>query len=195
MQQLAAQAFAAGYWEPPIDPVIEQNGLFYDFGCIPTEPSSRFCPITLLDDSYKYVQLAVRPEWVAAPVDAFAVLEGLATVPVLDPYANSQAFFFDIPESRFPGQTAPLLHLREGIERFFITDINNPAAGARAQSEIAAMWDQALTQGDGGTVTAFNHVPGGSNCLFMDGHVEFGRHSSTDPGKFWFFYPMIAQSL
>src|SRR5690606_23271606 len=27
MQQLAAQAFAAGYWEPPIDPVIEQNGL------------------------------------------------------------------------------------------------------------------------------------------------------------------------
>jgi len=26
-------------------------------------------------------------------------------------------------------------------------------------------------------VTAFNHVPGGSNILFMDGHVEFQRYT------------------
>jgi len=30
------------------------------------------------------------------------------------------------------------------------------------------------------TVADFNHVPGGSNTLFMDGHVEFVRF----PGKF-----------
>src|SRR5690606_18486528 len=31
--------------------------------------------------------------------------------------------------------------VKEGIERFFITDINNPASGAQAQSTIPVMWD------------------------------------------------------
>jgi prepilin-type N-terminal cleavage/methylation domain-containing protein len=31
--------------------------------------------------------------------------------------------------------------LKEGMERFLITDINNPAAGAQAQSNVAIMWD------------------------------------------------------
>ena len=60
--------------------------------------------------------------------------------------------------------------LREGIERFFISDINNPAASAMAQSEIFVMFDFLTT-----TVERFNHVPGGSNFLYMDGHVKFGR--------------------
>ena len=64
--------------------------------------------------------------------------------------------------------------LREGIERFLITDINNPAASAVAQSEVFVMWDYVAT-----VVDAFNHVPGGSNVLYMDGHVEFLRY----PGK------------
>ncbi len=74
--------------------------------------------------------------------------------------------------------------LREGVERFFITDINNPAAGAQAQSNLAIMWDSygkndnadAAAQGRG-AVLAFNHVPGGCNVLYMDGHVEFKRYS------------------
>ena len=66
--------------------------------------------------------------------------------------------------------------LREGIERFFITDINNPAATAKAQSEIPIQWDWL------GTVPAsFNHVPGGCNVLYMDGHVEFLRYPSEFP--------------
>jgi len=66
--------------------------------------------------------------------------------------------------------------LREGIERFMITDINNPAGSASAQSEIAVMWDviNLLIQGDGGM--SFNHVPGGGNVLYMDGHVEWTRY-------------------
>lgn len=32
--------------------------------------------------------------------------------------------------------------LREGIERFMVTDINNPASSAVAQSELAVMWDE-----------------------------------------------------
>ncbi len=65
--------------------------------------------------------------------------------------------------------------LREGIERFMITDINNPAAGATAQSEIPVKWDVVSAQ-----PAFFNHVPGGSNVLYMDGHVEFVRWPSTD---------------
>ena len=61
--------------------------------------------------------------------------------------------------------------LKEGIERFLITDINNPAGGAKAQSNIQTMADLwAVTPAD------FNHVPGGANILFMDGHVEFRRY-------------------
>ncbi|HPO12214.1 MAG TPA: DUF1559 domain-containing protein [Candidatus Hydrogenedentes bacterium] len=82
-----------------------------------------------------------------------------------------------------------VLRLREGIERFFITDINNPAASAHAQSTIAVQWDTFGSFGDsaataGGTV--FNHVPGGCNVLYMDGHAAFIRY----PGE----YPVVNDS-
>jgi len=69
-------------------------------------------------------------------------------------------------------------HLREGIERFMITDINNPAASAQAQSEVFIMFD---ALGGGELVGWFNHIPGGCNCLFMDGHVEFIRYPTVSP--------------
>jgi prepilin-type processing-associated H-X9-DG protein len=68
-----------------------------------------------------------------------------------------------------------LYRLREGIERFFITDINNPAGSAQAQSELAVMWDCVTTK-----LSEYNHAPGGGNVLYMDGHVEFIRY----PGEF-----------
>ena len=64
--------------------------------------------------------------------------------------------------------------LREGVERFLITDINNPAASAKAQSVLPAMWDQIDTDED------FSHVPGGCNVLYVDGHVEWKRYPSTN---------------
>ena len=60
-------------------------------------------------------------------------------------------------------------------ERFFITDINNPAAGATAQSELPIMWDAVSI-----LVENFNRVPGGSNVLYMDGHVEFIKYPSEE---------------
>jgi prepilin-type N-terminal cleavage/methylation domain-containing protein/prepilin-type processing-associated H-X9-DG protein len=68
-----------------------------------------------------------------------------------------------------------IFRLREGIERFLITDINNPGASSKAQSDIAVMWDSVMQMG-----IHFNHIPGGSNVLYMDGHVEFKKHSRTD---------------
>ena len=68
-----------------------------------------------------------------------------------------------------------LRRLREGIERFFITDINNPAASTEAQSELAVYWDVLSV-----AIRDFNHIPGGSNVLYMDGHVEFVRYPSEE---------------
>jgi prepilin-type processing-associated H-X9-DG protein len=72
------------------------------------------------------------------------------------------------------GTQTTVYRLREGIERFLITDINNPAASARAESEIVVMHDSVSSAAD-----HFNHVPGGANVLFMDGHVEFLKWSPT----------------
>ena len=74
------------------------------------------------------------------------------------------------------GEFDSALRLREGIERFFITDINNPAGSAMAQSDIPIMWDNIADDGD------FNHIPGGSNVLYMDGHVEFVRWPAGSEG-------------
>ena len=81
-----------------------------------------------------------------------------------------------------------LHRLREGIERFFITDINNPAASSLAQSELAAYWDVLSV-----AIQDFNHVPGGSNVLYMDGHVEFVRYPSEDFPVNWYM-ATIAQA-
>jgi prepilin-type N-terminal cleavage/methylation domain-containing protein/prepilin-type processing-associated H-X9-DG protein len=76
------------------------------------------------------------------------------------------------------GQNRTLYFLREGIERFMITDINNPAASATAQSEIAVYFDE---YGPGDQIRWSNHVPGGANVLYMDGHVEFLKYPSKYP--------------
>ena len=106
--------------------------------------------------------------------------------------------FFDSTQYNLDDDGSPLPdtypRLRDGIERFFITDINNPAAGAAAQSQIAVMFDAWATRemelhggsphmgGDqGGTMAQFNHVPSGSNVLFMDGHVSFTRYNEAYP--------------
>ncbi len=71
------------------------------------------------------------------------------------------------------GGSDTVYRLREGIERFLITDINNPAASAMAQSTLPVMFDQLAV-----VPSAFNHIPGGSNVLYMDGHVQFVRYES-----------------
>jgi len=76
------------------------------------------------------------------------------------------------------GGGATVYHLREGIERFLITDINNPAASAQAQSEVFVMLDT-FAAGEG--TKYFNHIPGGCNVLYMDGHVKFIRYPTEAP--------------
>ena len=81
-----------------------------------------------------------------------------------------------------------IFRLKEGIERFYITDINNPAGSAAAQSDIVVMFDAwaagGITSWYPDALSAqvsFNHIPGGCNVLYMDGHVEFVKLNADVP--------------
>ena len=105
----------------------------------------------------------------------------VATIQLLDKYTTwggggSGAFFDE--DITVTGSTKRALRLREGIERFYISDVNNAAASAKAQSEVRVMFDDNIA---GANTINFNHVPGGGNVLFMDGHVEFQKYPSESP--------------
>jgi prepilin-type processing-associated H-X9-DG protein len=72
-----------------------------------------------------------------------------------------------------PG-TDTIFRLKEGVERFLITDINNPAGSARAQSTVPIYWDIVAD-----SVKKFSHIPGGGNVLYMDGHVSFNKYPTN----------------
>jgi len=163
-------------------------------------------PCRFWDVSYQYAGWVILPETYlvdgieidANPANAGVELDGLWLLLLqndLLPDAATKAAAGDwdqIHEGDWDfvdqsGNSDKMLRIREGIERFFITDINNPAATNKGQSEIAVMWDiswMPLASSDG--QPSFNHVPGGGNTLYMDGHVKFSKfnddcwvHSST----------------
>ncbi len=79
-----------------------------------------------------------------------------------------------------------MYQLKEGVERFLITDINNPASSAVSQSNVPIMWDHTTAAATGAfDPSCFNHVPGGSNILYMDGHSEFAKYPTAGGGSQW----------
>jgi prepilin-type N-terminal cleavage/methylation domain-containing protein/prepilin-type processing-associated H-X9-DG protein len=86
------------------------------------------------------------------------------------------------PAASGTGGTDRVMRLRDGIERFHITDINSPAT--TTGGSIPVLWDaigsSAFTDNEAG-VMAFNHSPGGANVLHLDGHVQFRRYPSAFP--------------
>ena len=129
--------------------------------------------------SYAYLPKVVSPQWTVDPVN----VDELA-VAINDAPASTLNSDIEVTLTNF-GDVI-LLHVKEGIERFIITDINNPAASAKAQSTVPVMWDYASAQ-DTGAIdpTEFNHVPGGSNILYMDGHVQFAKYPAADGSDQW----------
>ncbi|HOV76115.1 MAG TPA: DUF1559 domain-containing protein [Candidatus Hydrogenedentes bacterium] len=101
---------------------------------------------------------------------------GLALANVLDSDASLKGTTWE-NQGVGNGGTDYIYRLREGVERFLVTDINNPAATAMAQSGLFIMCD---LMGTGVSTILFNHVPGGCNALFMDGHVEFIKYVGLD---------------
>ena len=68
--------------------------------------------------------------------------------------------------------------LREGVGQLLPIDRNDPMANAKMQARIPIMWDKTKNSSKG---LVFNHLPGGANVLFMDGHVEFLRYPGNWP--------------
>ena len=87
---------------------------------------------------------------------------------------------WDVADGQGNGGSGVLYRVREGIERFFISDINNPAASAKSQSAVPVMMD-VVSGLQPGTASSFNHIPGGGNVLYMDGHVAFLRYPNVYP--------------
>ena len=80
-----------------------------------------------------------------------------------------------------------LLRLREGVERFLITDINNAAGSAKAQSRIPVQFDtfgSDPSSSGSSSYISFNHLPSGVNVLFLDGHVELFKYRSGPTGDY-----------
>lgn len=131
--------------------------------------------------SYMYLAKLIRPEWVVDPADAEYFHDVMDADGPNDETLIVDWYRQDV-DLQFPvvgEQTA--LHLREGVERYMITDINNPAGSSKAQSEVVVMWDR-ISSKDTGEIGAasFNHVPGGANILYLDGHVEFARYPADE---------------
>ncbi len=163
--------------------------------------------------SYLYLSKLFRKDWMVQHETNHRVLQafyGEGDGTVGDAGLKQTDGFSDLKVNL--GLTAPefpsitFLHLREGVERFLITDINNPAGSAKAQTEVVVMYDMAMS--NSGTLydetcpgpphTAsvradlFNHLPGGSNILYMDGHVTFVRYPAEFSASTW---PMTKTSL
>lgn len=148
--------------------------------------------------SYNYWGYAIRPEHYliqggddnAYPADAeldlagwIEIMTGIYTPAYMTPVEDADSLYEDdIPFTDSEGNSQTLFRLKDGIERFFVTDINNPAAAQTSQSRLVVMWDQvgaAIFVNDG--EVDFNHPPSGGNVLYMDGHVEFVHFSSGFP--------------
>lgn len=108
-------------------------------------------------------------------VTAFVTFVGtVGAAPTVD--AALAAANKDLSWTGTNGKGYTALKAREGVERFMITDINNAGASAKAQSTIVLQYDGIETD-----PTDFNHVPGGANAIYMDGHVAFLKYPSTFP--------------
>lgn len=193
---------------PVLDPIGGSTStLNYDCGADPGSCSpyvhadtTKF-GYTDLIRSYKYFGFMIQPNWMDKTADDFfAVGSTFLKAPSL-PYPgastsgthmqwgnrNSAGFTYPFPTGSSQG-TFTINRLKEGVERFAITDINNPAGSASAQSDIVVMYDESIAY-NGSVVTGsdgvrFNHVPGGANILYMDGHVEFAKLGAS-AGRSW----------
>jgi prepilin-type N-terminal cleavage/methylation domain-containing protein/prepilin-type processing-associated H-X9-DG protein len=171
--------------------INEGDGIWYDQDVLASTGEANWDPCAFTPESYiyfgwafsdipgrDYLALGADPNdpaitaqnLVPTYINLFFVLALLAQV---SDVANESGSYDEDIEA--PGMET-LYRLREGIERFYITDINNPGASARSQSQISVMGDFITS-----FVNDFSHVPGGSNVLYLDGHVAFQRYPAAFP--------------
>jgi len=141
------------------------------------------------DVSYMYWGRTINPIWFSPAYGDVVTNYNIVGVWIDTDIAYSGYRDSDQSKALANGTVVTSYILREGIERFFITDINNPAASTVAQSTLGIYNDTTprTTPEEGMNAGEFNHVPGGGNVLFLDGHVEFFRYGAdpAGPGYMW----------
>ena len=153
-----------------------------------TDAENPLCPCRIDTLSYLYQPLVIEDKnYMVSGLDANAIgadmtfvdtgfLVALVDLNTSVNSGNLAEIDEDISFTHSSLGTQTVLRMREGVERFMITDINNPAGSARAQSTIPVQYDSLAA-----TPAEFNHIPGGANVLYMDGHVSYVRYPDTFP--------------
>lgn len=83
-----------------------------------------------------------------------------------------------VPEGLGTGGKNIVYRFREGVEKLLVPDPDDLEACQKAQSQIWLMMDRF---GVSDPVSYFNHIPGGSNVLFLDGSVKFLKYPTNPP--------------
>lgn len=138
----------------------------------PTVPDTSGSPEALIgDESYFYLGYAVTNETEArAFLDAYRAR-----------IAEGGTFEEDLPVPAGTGTGGgdKILRLRDQVT----AEADSPGMQAVAQSQIPVMFDRESTQ----------HLPGGMNVLYMDGHVEFIKKGENRfPAVQWFLDELAA---
>ncbi|MBX7259544.1 MAG: hypothetical protein K1Y02_24505 [Candidatus Hydrogenedentes bacterium] len=154
-------------------------------GHMPSAGNGIVEPCEVFEHPYVYVGWGLKKNFLLSDLDVEAF--ETAVVGLIEKFeadgigvADEDWEFEDGGSPVMVGTQTQAYRLREGIERFFISDINNPAASSQAQSELPVMWDEI----SGDEASHFNHVPGGCNVLYMDGHVSFVRYTPNNLSDF-----------
>jgi prepilin-type processing-associated H-X9-DG protein len=137
------------------------------------------------DFSYVYWGYVVEPRCVTTPEDmmAFArLLDNFDSSVCINYTSRNEDASVQMPSI---GETVTAYRFRDGVERFLVTDINNPAANARGSSAIPVMWDTVRTDNGTPEPKEVNHLPLAANVLFMDGHVEYARYPQSEGSPFF----------
>ena len=150
---------------------------------VPTTENGIVEPCEVFEHPYAYLGWAISPSWFQSDSD-FAFFEASIEAKEMElREAGSREAAKRVTDEDWElggtGHAKQLLasmavayRLREGIERFLITDINAAAAAAQAQSTLPVAWDELSND----ETAHFNHIPGGCNVLYLDGHVDFLRY-------------------
>jgi prepilin-type N-terminal cleavage/methylation domain-containing protein/prepilin-type processing-associated H-X9-DG protein len=161
----------------PVDPTWNDDPLDN------TVKGKDFWPV--LCQSYSYWGYLVEPQYVTTAEDMTAFANKLDNAIGIDCITYTTRRYDAAVLVPSLNEEVTLYRFREGIERFLITDINNPAGAAKAQSEIPIMWDTVGTDNGTPVKDEYNHLPMSANVLFFDGHVELARYPQPAGSVFW----------
>ena len=125
--------------------------------------------------SYVYLPWLINPEMVLDEA-TFDMDPRFQQALIKNSIANGDGDWSFVDENNV---TQSVMFLKQGIARFTIKDINNPAQGHIAESQLPILFDIISVY-----PMDYNHIPGGANVLFMDGHVTFEHYRKSQ------YYPL-----